>query len=71
MLKTSLFSILSFGKYKGEVVDYIMSFDSEYIIFLSDKKIIDPDYELLNLIKQTKEINNNDYERTEDSFSIF
>lgn len=45
---------LTFGKYKGEIIESVLEYDSEYIIFIYDNGILNPNDELLKVIHATK-----------------
>lgn len=51
----SLSSQLNFGKYKGETIKNIFTYDSNYIIYLYDTNAISPNRGLLELIHKTRD----------------
>ena len=53
LVQDSLKTCMKFGKYKGETINSIMEYDSEYIIHLYDSGILNPNSELLELIHET------------------
>ena len=53
LTKISLNTKLSFGKYRGELVSDIVTYDANYIIYLYGTNKIEPDNELLHLIQNT------------------
>mgnify|MGYP001451698450 FL=1 len=50
--KTTLNSRIEFGKYKDMTIDEIGEIDSEYILYLYNKKLINPDEKLEKIIKE-------------------
>ena len=54
MSQVGLKTRLTFGKYKGETIESIVSFDASYIMYLYDTNTINPDSELLKLIHMTE-----------------
>ena len=61
--KTTLKTICQLPKYKGYSMEEIGEFDSDYIMWLYDSNIIDPDEELLSVIHTTiEQINHKSHE---------
>lgn len=72
-LKSShLNSILPFGKYKGKTLQWIKSYDVQYIYWLADNTDYPIDFDLLNLLtpeekeRKEKEFEQRERERQEE-----
>ena len=63
---------IKFGKYRGEVIGEVAKWDSEYILYLYDQKLIKPNSGLLKLIHDAKEMKRRSQnESNEDWNAIF